>query len=119
MPRDLSCLKEIEVVRLAQQGDGAEHLYRQHTRNVYALCLRMAGNASDAEELTQEAFLQRFRKIGSFRGESSFSTWLHRITFNIVLMRFRRKKFREISLEETVETDDESGRPRNQIGRRT
>jgi RNA polymerase sigma-70 factor (ECF subfamily) len=115
----LSHLTETEVVQLAQKGDAAafEHLYKQHSRHVYALCLRMVGNASEAEDLTQDAFLQLFRKIEGFRGESSFSTWLHRITFNIVLMRFRRKKLGEVSLEETIATDDKSGMPRNQIGR--
>ena len=114
---DLSHLTETEIIRLAQRGDASafEHLYEQHSRQVYALCFRMSGSASEAEDLMQDAFLQLFRKIGSFRGESSFSTWLHRITFNIVLMRFRKKKLGEISLE-TVETDDESGTPRNQIG---
>jgi RNA polymerase sigma-70 factor (ECF subfamily) len=116
---DLSHLAETEIVRSAQRGDAAafEHLYRQHSRHVYALCFRMAGNASDAEELTQDAFMQLFRKIGSFRGESSFSTWLHRITFNIALMRFRKKKLGEISLEDTFDTEDEFGMPRKQIGR--
>ena len=118
MSADLSHLTETEIVQLAQQGDAAafEHLYKQHSRHVYALCLRMVGNASEAEDLTQDAFLRLFRKIGGFRGESSFSTWLHRITFNIVLMRFRRRKLGEISLEETVDTDDKSGMPRNHIG---
>jgi RNA polymerase sigma-70 factor (ECF subfamily) len=115
---DLTHLTETEIIRLAQQGDAAafEHLYKQHSRNVYAMCFRMAGNSSDAEELTQEAFLQVFRKIGGFRGESAFATWLHRITFNIVLMRFRKKKLGEISLEDTLDTDDEFGTPRKQIG---
>jgi RNA polymerase sigma-70 factor (ECF subfamily) len=96
---DLAYLTETEIIGLAQQGDAGafEHLYKQHSRNVYAMCFRMAGNSSDAEELTQEAFLQVFRKIGSFRGESAFATWLHRITFNIVLARFRKKKLGEIS----------------------
>jgi len=76
----------------------------------------MIGDASEAEDLTQDAFLQLFRKIRSFRGESALSTWLHRITFNIVLQRFRRKKLGEISLE-TVDSDHESGKPRNQVGR--
>jgi RNA polymerase sigma-70 factor (ECF subfamily) len=115
---DLAYLTETEIIGLAQQGDAGafEHLYKQHSRNVYAMCFRMAGNSSDAEELTQEAFLQVFRKIGSFRGESAFATWLHRITFNIVLARFRKKKLGEISLEDTFETDNEFGAPRKQIG---
>ena len=115
---DLAHLTETEIIGLAQQGDAAafEHLYKQHSRHVYAMCFRMAGNSSDAEELTQEAFLQVFRKIGSFRGESAFATWLHRITFNIVLARFRKKKLGEISLEDTFETDNEFGTPRKQIG---
>jgi|HubBroStandDraft_4_1064222.scaffolds.fasta_scaffold74981_2 RNA polymerase sigma-70 factor (ECF subfamily) len=113
----LSQLTESEIIRLAQKGDAVafEHLYQQHSRRVYALCLRMSGNPAEAEDLTQEAFLQLFRKIGSFRGESSFSTWLHRITFNIALMRFRKKKPGEISLEETFD-DDDAGLPRKQIG---
>ena len=116
-PSDLSHLTETEIIRLAQQGDATafEHLYQQHSRHVYALCFRMAGSASEAEDLTQDAFLQIFRKIRTFRGESSFSTWLHRITFNIVLMRFRKKKLGEVSLD-TAETDDEFGTPRSQIG---
>jgi RNA polymerase sigma-70 factor (ECF subfamily) len=115
---DLSHLSETEIIRLAQQGDPAafELLYQQHSRRVYALCFRMAGNASDAEDLTQEAFLQLFRKIGSFRGDSSFSTWLHRVTLNIALMRFRKRKLAEISFTDTYEADDESGRPPSQIG---
>jgi RNA polymerase sigma-70 factor (ECF subfamily) len=114
---DLSHLTETEIIRLAQQGNPAafEHLYQQHSRRVYALCLRMSGNPAEAEDLAQEAFLQLFRKIGSFRGESSFSTWLHRITFNIALMRFRKKKPGEISLE-AFDGEDEAGRPRKQIG---
>jgi RNA polymerase sigma-70 factor, ECF subfamily len=115
---DLAHLTETEIIGLAQQGDPAafERLYKQHSRRVYAVCFRMAGNSSDAEELAQEAFLQVFRKIGSFRGESAFSTWLHRITFNIVLMRFRKKKVDEISLEDTLDTDNEFGSSRKQIG---
>jgi len=115
---DLAHLTETEIIGLAQKGDAVafEHLYKQHSRHVYAMCFRMAGNSSDAEELTQDAFLQVFRKIGSFRGESAFATWLHRITFNIVLMRFRKKKLGEISLEDTFETDNEFGTPRKQIG---
>ena len=67
-------LNEADAIRLAQAGDGAafEFLYELRGRRVYALCLRMVGNPSDAEDLMQEAFLQLFRKIGTFRGESAF-----------------------------------------------
>jgi RNA polymerase sigma-70 factor, ECF subfamily len=109
---------EAEAIHLAQAGDVAafEHLYQLHTRRVYALCLRMVGNPSDAEDLMQEAFLQLFRKIGTFRGESAFSTWLHRMTVNVVLMRLRKKSLPAASLEETTEPDDDTGGPRKDIG---
>src|SRR6266404_6722048 len=118
MSADLSHLTETEIVQLAQQGDAAafEHLYKQHSRHVYALCLRMVGNASEAEDLTQDAFLQLFRKIGGFRGESAFSTWLHRLAVNVVLMKLRKKTLPETSLEETTDPDDESSGPRREIG---
>jgi len=109
---------ETEAIRLAQAGDAAafEFLYHLHSRRVYALCLRMVNNPSDAEDLTQEAFLQLFRKIGTFRGESAFSTWLHRMTVNVVLMRLRKKSLPVASLEETTDPDDETGGPRKDIG---
>src|SRR6266852_4710007 len=109
---------EAEAIRLAQAGDAAafEFLYHLHSRRVYALCLRMVNNPSDAEDLTQEAFLQLFRKIGTFRGESAFSTWLHRMTVNVVLMRLRKKSLPVTSLEETTEPDEETGGPRKDIG---
>ncbi len=66
--------------------------------------------------LMQEAFLQLFRKIGTFRGESAFSTWLHRMTVNVVLMRLRKKTLPAASLEETTEPDEETGGPRKDIG---
>jgi RNA polymerase sigma-70 factor, ECF subfamily len=109
---------EAEAIRLAQAGDAAafEALYQLHGRRVYALCLRMVGNPSDAEDLMQEAFLQLFRKIATFRGESAFSTWLHRMTVNVVLMRLRKKTLPAASLEETTEPDEETGGPRKDIG---
>jgi len=111
-------MSETDAVRLAQRGDAAafELLYRLHGRRVYALCLRMVGSPSDAEDLVQEAFLQLFRKIGTFRGESAFSTWLHRMTVNVVLMRLRKKALPTSSLEETVDPDEETGGPRRDIG---
>ena len=69
-------------------------LYQTHHRNVYSICLRMTQDISDAEDLTHEVFVQLFRTIGSFRGESAFSTWLHRLTVNHVLMHFRKNKRR-------------------------
>jgi RNA polymerase sigma-70 factor (ECF subfamily) len=76
----------------------------------------MVGNPADAEDLAQEAFLQLFRKIGTFRGESAFSTWLHRMTVNVVLMRLRKKTLPAASLEETTEPDEETGSARKDIG---
>ncbi len=69
-------------------------LYKSHQRRVYSICLRMTQDISDAEDLTHEVFVQLFRTIGSFRGESAFSTWLHRLTVNHVLMHFRKNKRR-------------------------
>ena len=108
---DMGEFPEAEAIRLAQQGDerGFERIYRLHSQRVYALCLRMMrGNSAEAEELTQESFLQLFRKIGTFRGESAFSTWLHRLTFNIVLMRLRRHSFQVLSLDEMLEPGEKT-----------
>ncbi|HZH30051.1 MAG TPA: RNA polymerase sigma factor [Pyrinomonadaceae bacterium] len=91
------------LAQMAAGGDlsAFEQLYERHNRRVYSLCLRMTQNVAEAEDLAQEAFIQLFRKIGSFRGESAFTTWLHRLTVNQVLMHFRKKGVR---LEQT--TDD-------------
>jgi RNA polymerase sigma-70 factor (ECF subfamily) len=107
---------EAQAIERAKQGDEAafEVLYHQHKRRVYSLCLRMVSNPAQAEDLAQEAFLQLFRKIGTFRGESAFSTWLHRMTVNVVLMNLRKKGLPVVSLEETMETDEES--PRKELG---
>jgi len=75
-------------------------LYVRHRRRVYSLCLRMTHNTADAEDLTQEVFIHLVQKVGSFRGESQFTTWLHRITFNKVLMHFRKTARRAESHEE-------------------
>ena len=111
-------LTEAEAIRRAQQGDADafERIYRLHSRRVYALCLRMVGNTAEAEDLTQEAFLQLFRKIGTFRGESAFSTWLHRLAVNVVLMRLRKKTISATSLDEQSESDEESSTPKKDVG---
>jgi len=107
-------MTEVEIVRLAQTGDAAafEHLYRIHSRRVFALCLRMTGNFSLAEDLAQEAFLQVFRKIQSFRGQSAFSTWLYRVSVNVILMKQRIKRFSETPLEGTYQTEGDDARVR-------
>ena len=89
---------EGETIARAQQGDATafERLYKAHCKHVYSLCLRMLKNTAEAEDLTQQVFLQLFRKIGTFRGDSSFSTWLHRISVNAVLMHLRRKRPTEV-----------------------
>jgi RNA polymerase sigma-70 factor (ECF subfamily) len=114
-----SGLSEAEAIERAKQGDAEsfEGLYVLHKRRVYSLCLRMTGNTAEAEDLTQEAFLQLYRKIASFRGESAFSTWLHRLAVNVVLMRLRKKGLPQVSLEETLEPQQEGG-PRKDIGTR-
>jgi RNA polymerase sigma-70 factor (ECF subfamily) len=67
----------------------------------------MVGNTAEAEDLTQEAFLQLHRKIATFRGDSAFSTWLHRLTINVVLMQLRRKGLAVVSLDEAMEPTPE------------
>jgi RNA polymerase sigma-70 factor (ECF subfamily) len=80
-----------ELVRRAQQGDQAafEALYRSHAGRVHALCLRLTADVAEAEELTQDAFVRAWERLGSFRGESAFSSWLYRLTVNVGLLRLR------------------------------
>jgi len=103
-------LSEAEAIERAKQGDAAafEVLYDLHKRRVYSLCLRMTSNTAEAEDLTQEAFLQLFRKIGTFRGESAFSTWLHRMAVNVVLMQLRKKGLQLVPLEDESEGEEET-----------
>jgi RNA polymerase sigma-70 factor, ECF subfamily len=90
------------LARRSAAGDtqAFEQLYERHSRRVYSLCLRMTQNPTEAEDLSQDVFVQLFRKVGMFRGESQFTTWLHRMTVNQVLMHFRRKN---VKLEHTSE----------------
>jgi RNA polymerase sigma-70 factor (ECF subfamily) len=100
---------ETQLVERAQHGDEEAFaaLFDMHKRRVYSLCLRMTGNTAEAEDLTQEAFLQLFRKISTFRGESAFSTWLHRLAVNVVLMHLRKKGLQQISLDDVDSSQDE------------
>lgn len=106
-----------ELIAGARRGEekAFETLFHQHKQRVYSVCLRITGNSADAEELTQEAFLQAFRKIHTFRGESAFSTWLHRLAVNVVLMRLRKKKVSETPLEGSAEKE-EFDQPQKEFG---
>jgi len=90
------------LTQAAAEGDmtAFEELYQKHHRRVYSICLRMLQNAAEAEDLTQDVFIQLYRKVGSFRGDSAFTTWLHRLTVNQVLMHFRK---RNVKFEKTTE----------------
>lgn len=99
---NLSSAKDFDLTQAASKGDMAafEEIYQRHHRRVYSICLRMLQNAFEAEDLTQDVFIQLYRKIGSFRGDSAFTTWLHRLTVNQVLMHFRK---RTVKFEKTTE----------------
>jgi RNA polymerase sigma-70 factor, ECF subfamily len=89
-----------------------EELFKLHHRKVYAMCLRMTGNGVEAEDLTQEVFVQVFRKLSTFRGESAFTTWLYRLTVNHVLMHFRKIRSRKEYLTEDGELPEHSVKAR-------
>ena len=86
----------------AKDGDDSAmgELYRLHRRRICNLCIRMTGNPSEAEDLTQDIFLQAFRKVHTFRGQAAFSTWLYRLGVNVVLMRLRKKSYQVVPLDE-------------------
>ncbi len=107
--RKASDPNEADLIERAKQGDAwaFQALYDKHKRRVYSLCLRMTSNTAEAEDLAQEAFLQLYRKIGTFRGESAFSTWLHRLSVNVVLMHLRKKSLPVVSLDETTSGGEE------------
>ena len=109
--------EEADILTRAQAGDhqAFAQIYTQHKRRIYSLCLRMVGNITEAEDLTQEAFLQLHRKIATFRGDSAFSTWLHRLAINVVLMQLRKKGLSVISLDEAMEPSVEE-RPGRSFG---
>ena len=86
--------EEYGWIRKAQTGNSVafESLYRMHVDKVYGLCLRMTGNVAEAEDCTQDAFIQAWSKLDKFRGESAFGTWLHRVAVNTVLGRMRKSR---------------------------
>jgi RNA polymerase sigma-70 factor (ECF subfamily) len=116
--RQTTEFNETDAIERAKQGDAEafQALYDRHKRRVYSLCLRMTANTAEAEDLAQEAFLQLYRKIATFRGESAFSTWLHRLSVNVVLMHLRKKSLPVVSLEETTQGGGEEDTPKKDFG---
>lgn len=115
----LEALFEADLLAQAQTGDhrAFARLYSLHKKRIYSLCMRMVGNAAEAEDMTQETFLQLHRKIDTFRGDSAFSTWLHRLAINVVLMHLRKKGLSLISMDEAMEPDP-GGSPSRGFGAR-
>lgn len=103
--KDYSLISDKVLAKMAASGDSEafEQLYWKHHKRVFGICLKMTKNKSDAEDLTQEIFIKLFHKIGTFRGDSAFTTWLYRMSFNTVLMHFRKAKTVK---EETTEEGD-------------
>ncbi len=102
--------QDIELCKLAADGSLAafEIIYQRYHRRTYSLALRMTQSQTEAEDLTQEVFIQLFRKIGSFRGDSAFSTWLHRMTVNQVLMHFRKRSVKNEKTSEDGEIPEQA-----------
>jgi len=96
---------EVMLITRVKQNDiqAFEQLYRLHSGRVFALCLRLSANRALAEELSQEAFVRAWQKIRSFRGESSFSSWLYRLTTNVVLSSLRKKQIKQVSIDDISE----------------
>lgn len=104
---DFSKAKDFDLAQESARGnmEAFEEIYKRHHKRVYSICLRMLQNTAEAEDLTQNAFIKLHSKIGSFRGDSEFTTWLHRLTVNEVLMHFRKRsvKTEKIGLDEIPE----------------
>lgn len=105
---------EAGLLEQVQAGDhiAFAQLYSLHKKRIYSLCVRMVGNMAEAEDLTQETFLQLYRKISTFRGDSAFSTWLHRLAINVVLMHLRKKGLSLISMDEATDPPTEGNASR-------
>lgn len=110
-------LADAQLVQRAREGDEASfaEIFNAHKTKIYSLCLRMTSNTAEAEDLTQDAFLQVFRKLDTFRGDSALSTWLYRVAVNTVLMHFRKKGLRQVSLDEPA--NRETGAPQREYGK--
>ena len=109
---------DLDLVRRAQQGDSDAFasLFYAHKARIYSVCLRMTNNPAEAEDLCQDAFLQAFRKVTNFRGDSAFSTWLHRIAVNTVLMHFRKRSLKQVSLDEPFSANEDGAKMRYECG---
>ena len=94
-------LMERQLIHRAQSGDrdAFARLYATHRQKVYSICLRITREHAEAEDCAQEAFLQSFLRLSTFRGDSALSTWLYRLTVNVVLMRLRANRRKPVSLE--------------------
>src|SRR5450755_1637994 len=105
---------DLDLLKRAQQGDADAFasLFHVHKAKVYSVCLRLTNNTAEAEDLTQDAFVQVFRKLATFRGDSALSTWLYRVAVNTVLMHFRKKGLKQISLDEPA--SKEAGAPKRE-----
>jgi RNA polymerase sigma-70 factor (ECF subfamily) len=106
-----------DTLNRAQAGDfdAFADIFHANKGRIYALCLRMTHNTAEAEDLTQDAFMQVFRKLSAFRGDSALSTWLYRVAVNTVLMHFRKKVLHQVSLDER--SDSEGRTIRHECGR--
>ena len=109
---DIDRNNEILLITRVKQNDiqAFEQLYRLHAGRVFAICFRLVANHAIAEELAQEAFIRAWQKIRSFRGESSFSSWLYRLTTNVVLSSMRKKQLRQVSIDEVSENKTPIGK---------
>lgn len=109
MKEQAQSVSQSQLVTRAQRGDeqAFEALFNAYKRRVYSLCLRMTRDPDQAEDLSQDAFLQLFRRIATFRGESAFSTWLHRLVANVVLMHLRKKRLPQIPLDDVDGAQEE------------
>jgi RNA polymerase sigma-70 factor (ECF subfamily) len=108
---------ELALARLASSGDESafERLYRAHSGRVFALCLRLSGSRQRATELTQDVFVQVWRRLSSWRGDSALASWIYRLTVNLVLSNVRGEKRRQKHEMNDEETTD-SGRGTGDIG---